>query len=313
MKPSFGSLCVFVVAVLAIGGLAAGFFGARWIYLDLLAHFRVHFSMALGVCVLALLFRRWRVGVLLAGLVLIPVTVGLQSIVYKFVERPANLAQRSSLPIKVLAFNNLLINKNSRVLEKYLRREQADIIVLNELGASKRSMLRRLRKLYPYQKQCAGIALCHIAVLSKYRFVASKVSPVRSGRMPPYVRLEFGPKLSNLTFIGTHFVRPPFIKHQLGHVNGFSQYVRQIKGPVIVAGDFNLTPWSYLFKKFERQSGLSAVTGRNPTWPVTLVNLPQFAIDHIFTSSDVFAQNIQVGPRLGSDHLPLHGTFFIQP
>jgi len=97
------------------------------------------------------------------------------------------------------------------------------------------------------------------------------------------------------------------MKIQRGHVNGLSRFVGQIKGPVIVAGDFNLTPWSYLFKKFKRQSNLNPVTGKHPTWPANRVNLAQFPIDHIFVSSGIKARSVSAGPRVGSDHLPVYG------
>jgi len=306
MTPRFVTKCMFLAAILAGLGIAAGFLGSKWIYFDLFAHFRVHFGLMIVICVLALIFKCWRGFVLFGGICLIPVIIGLQSPLWRYVDGDRPLATSAQRSLSILSLNNFLINKNSRALENYLRRKQADVVVLVEFGASKKPMMRRLKKLYPHQKHCAGVEGCHIAILSKRSIVASGSHTVEPD-MPPYVWVRFGPKLANLTLIGTHLIRPPFIKHQMSHVNGLSRFVRQFKGPMVVAGDFNLTPWAYLFKKFVRMSKLIAVTGRNPTWPVSLVNLAQFPIDHIFTTPGITASNISAGPRLGSDHLPIYG------
>jgi endonuclease/exonuclease/phosphatase (EEP) superfamily protein YafD len=296
------------VVVAAGLGLVAGYFGSFWIYLDFFAHFRVHFSMALGVSVLAFLFSLWRSFVLFFGLAVIPLLIGLQSPGWRYFSNDPSLAASGHRAVSVLSFNNMLINRNSRMLERYIRRKQADIVVLIEIGSSKKPLLRRLKKLYPYQKHCAGVKKCHIAVLSKYRFVAGGLQTFNPGS-PPYVWVRLGPKMSGLTVVATHLIRPPYLKLQLGHVNGLSGFVRNIKGPVIVAGDFNLTPWSYLFRKFARQGKLTAVTGVSPTWPVWFANLAQFPIDHMFVTPGIKTRLITTGVRLGSDHLPIFGVF----
>lgn len=76
----------------------------------------------------------------------------------------------------------------------------------------------------------------------------------------------------------------------------------------LVLGDFNITPWS---PDFERLPGRRAGDPRlDATWPtgIPLLGIP---IDHIMLGPGVRLHRIEVGPNLGSDHLPLLATVSI--
>jgi endonuclease/exonuclease/phosphatase (EEP) superfamily protein YafD len=76
---------------------------------------------------------------------------------------------------------------------------------------------------------------------------------------------------------------------------------------LLIAGDFNLTPWSEYFSDALEQSGLHDAAlgfGLARSWPA------QFApagirIDHCLLSRHWRSQSTSIGPDLGSDHLPL--------
>jgi endonuclease/exonuclease/phosphatase (EEP) superfamily protein YafD len=77
----------------------------------------------------------------------------------------------------------------------------------------------------------------------------------------------------------------------------------------VVVGDFNLTPYSPYFAAFARASGLQPARGAAlaaSTWPGMLatwgLGIP---IDHVFVSSNANVVAHEVGPDLGSDHLPV--------
>jgi endonuclease/exonuclease/phosphatase family metal-dependent hydrolase len=81
--------------------------------------------------------------------------------------------------------------------------------------------------------------------------------------------------------------------------------VRELRAPeVVIAGDFNCTPWSGPFRKL--CFGLSSATGRSRSWPA---RLPLFPIDHILYRgplSVIRAGSWTAGPARGaSDHLPV--------
>ena len=77
----------------------------------------------------------------------------------------------------------------------------------------------------------------------------------------------------------------------------------------VAVGDFNLTPYSPHFPAFARRSGLQpALPGRFPqgSWPV-LFGTAAFGIpiDHAFVPADAAVIAHEIGPDLGSDHLPV--------
>jgi endonuclease/exonuclease/phosphatase (EEP) superfamily protein YafD len=76
--------------------------------------------------------------------------------------------------------------------------------------------------------------------------------------------------------------------------------VKNINGQVIIAGDFNLTPWSFTFRKFQNQLSQKQISPVAriflPSWPS---GLPILAIDHVFTNMNL---EIVKGDRGNSDH-----------
>jgi endonuclease/exonuclease/phosphatase (EEP) superfamily protein YafD len=81
---------------------------------------------------------------------------------------------------------------------------------------------------------------------------------------------------------------------------------------LIVAGDFNLTPWSFALRRLDRRLGLERRDRAIPTWPAWqpqaggLVSAPAvLPIDHVYAGAGWRTVAIGRGPRLGSDHYPL--------
>ena len=77
--------------------------------------------------------------------------------------------------------------------------------------------------------------------------------------------------------------------------------------PLIVTGDFNITPWSRHFRAALDRSGLSdsaAGHGLAPSWPSQFPPLGM-RIDHCLVARHWRSTDVRLGPSLGSDHLPL--------
>ncbi len=125
---------------------------------------------------------------------------------------------------------------------------------------------------------------------------------VREGPGPmarPFLSMRVGVGGTMLSIMGVHPV-PPYTAALLTerdtHIKMLSP---MLKGPFVLAGDFNTTPWC---------PGYGAIPGRRvgafllaPTWftSLPLLGLP---IDHIMTSSGMTASAYRVAPLLGSDH-----------
>jgi endonuclease/exonuclease/phosphatase (EEP) superfamily protein YafD len=75
----------------------------------------------------------------------------------------------------------------------------------------------------------------------------------------------------------------------------------------ILVADLNITPWSPRYDVIESQTGLRNAArslGYLGTWPASpaLLRIP---IDHCLVSDSFAVQHVEVGPDIGSDHLPL--------
>ena len=76
---------------------------------------------------------------------------------------------------------------------------------------------------------------------------------------------------------------------------------------MIIAGDFNVTPYSpVLVNWLERTTLTDARRGRGfgMSWP-TSVPVLGIPIDHVFVSEDFLVDAHYYGPAFGSDHYPV--------
>ena len=81
--------------------------------------------------------------------------------------------------------------------------------------------------------------------------------------------------------------------------------VRDAADPIVVAGDFNATPWSAPFRRLLRDAGLRDSArgfGYRGTWPSTLWWTGMIPIDHVLVSPRWRVEDRRIGSDLGSDH-----------
>ena len=193
----------------------------------------------------------------------------------------------------------------------YLKKAQADVVILIEFGPDKRRLLQQLKTLYPYQKHCAQRWYCSLALLSRHPLSdAHATSPTRTRPALVWGRLALpGKKGQKITVVGTHIYRPSS-KPQLHatHMKALAAFLDRFKGPLVVGGDFNATPWSRSYRTFVQDSALQSIGEMLPSWPAWPLATPQFAIDHLFASARFNITAYGLGPSVGSDHLPIWAT-----
>jgi endonuclease/exonuclease/phosphatase family metal-dependent hydrolase len=89
-------------------------------------------------------------------------------------------------------------------------------------------------------------------------------------------------------------------------LEALAHHAARAQGPVVIAGDLNISPYSPRFRDMLAAGRLRSAAGQRwiPTWP-TFFPPAAIQIDHVLVSPDVGVRGFETGPRVGSDHLPV--------
>jgi endonuclease/exonuclease/phosphatase (EEP) superfamily protein YafD len=74
---------------------------------------------------------------------------------------------------------------------------------------------------------------------------------------------------------------------------------------LILIGDCNAAGWSHYLQDLEREAGLTNDRRLRPSWPVWLPPQVRLPLDHVWVRGRVALLRAGLGPKFGSDHLPL--------
>ncbi len=144
----------------------------------------------------------------------------------------------------------------------------ADLVLLAE-AAPLEPYLETLKPAFPYQAGCGLGRRCEILALSRRPLAEMEMQPMpgtRPGRLVT-LRLAPGNGQAGLTVIGAHLLKPWF-----GDMSRHDDWlvIRELSrrpGPLLLAGDFNATPWSRRMAALNRLCGLAAPRLPVATWP----------------------------------------------
>ena len=216
--------------------------------------------------------------------------------------------------VTLVQFNLRAGNPQQERTTRWILAQKADVLVLEEAYGGTESIIEGLRARYPFITRCRR-SPCSSVIMSRQ-------APIANGDM---VRLPGEPRhLSGAwatfqgqggpyTVVGVHFGWPwPFGDH-LAQRRLLIESVRRFpRERLIIAGDFNSTPWSFDLRSLGRQLGLTRYSRALPSWPARpgtsgpiTPPFPVMPIDHVFAGPGWRQVRVARGPRLGSDHYPL--------
>ncbi len=187
--------------------------------------------------------------------------------------------------------------------------EDADIVVLQEIGPREaRALHPLLQARYPHSHACVLERRCDAAIFAKRPWVAAGYEPwSRDG--PEVIWVEFDDRgLGRIRVVGVHLSLPFRPEHQVRQIERLAALRAAHKGPLIIAGDLNMTPWSYRLQRFLARADMRRHATFLRSWPTDgqfRLPFPAFLIDHVLTTPDIKTVSIRIGPNLGSDHLPV--------
>lgn len=288
-------------------------FGDQWWFADLFSHFRFHYLLFGALTVIfAILLGRWRTSAAVFVL-LVPHVISINAPDYA---SEAAQEPRQDQRLRVLSINLQWNNRTPDKAISLIRDSDADIVLVQEATRRWHSRIASLLSTFPHIAPTNWRQEPQNILLSRFPINSSKIHP---GRQPTFnfLTARVIAKTGVITVVGVH---PPYPMSarlfllQQDELNGIARVARVAKTPVIVAGDFNLTPYSLRFRHLLSKGDLRFVSQgwRWPrTWPTrSRLGLPAgftpgIPIDSILVSEGIRVLSFRRGPAIGSDHFPV--------
>lgn len=306
------------VGALALSTVLAEF-GESWWFADLFAHFRYHYALgALLLVGAALALGRRVAGLAAACLVAAQIWAIAAPPRTPVLDAPQAAAAQPGARLRVMSMNVLVTNHRRDDVIKAVEREQPDIVALQEISQSWHPVIERLAKQLPHVAPADWrVQPSDNILLSRYPIAESRIV------IPPNPQPWFAHVEATIDVGGKPVrvlaVHPPLPR---GPINTairqahFDYYARVAAGtelPLLIIGDFNITPYSPRFRAMLRDGGLRYVHlgwAWPRSWPSHNYGRLQryvrgFPIDHVVTSRHFAAAGARAIADVGSDHYPV--------
>jgi endonuclease/exonuclease/phosphatase (EEP) superfamily protein YafD len=295
---------LFVLSVALVVAMNLVPLGARLYWtLELTTHFRVQY-VALTALVLAVaaLRRRWVAVAVLAA-------AGAVSALPVVPYLPRALAPEAAAvsragPLKVLTVNVSYRQFLPRRLLEIVGETDPDIVVVQELTPHAERVLARLDTELPYFRKFPADGAYGIGLWSKHELESGET--IALGRLPAIQARVRGPS-GTFTVVGVHLSAPVTRRRAAARNQQLAELAARstaVNGPLIVAGDFNTTPYSPYFAEWLEAAGLTdSRRGRtlSPSWP-TMLQWLGIPIDHVAVNDGFTILSHDRLPNFESDH-----------
>jgi endonuclease/exonuclease/phosphatase (EEP) superfamily protein YafD len=290
---------IWLALAAAVVGTALGLM-APWVAeLEMINHFRPFIVLvAVALVATALILRSRPLVVGTGALALFSLVLGGAPLLHA-----ATSASESRPFLRLVTWNVNWENQRFTDITAFLGATDADVIVLQEVHCrSAGQLIGPLQALYPHRfgapHSCVGQALLSKEPLTDIRRLADHLgnTMMLSGKIRrDGVDVEIG---------GLHLAFPLWPDRQVVHMDTLIAELNGRPGPRIIAGDFNLTPFSWKLTKLAHATGLRRHGTFLASWPSDFA-WPAFQIDNVMASPDFASAGVRVGPDLGSDHRPV--------
>ncbi len=283
----------------------------HWL-LDLTTHFAMPCALTLAAATLlfALLGRKFAALVMLFGAAL----CGHRLSPLYLPVAPTGASQSTTL--RAIVANASVENPTPERLCEWIEREQPDVFAVLEYSPLHQRALEPLRARYPHAIEAVQADPFGIALFSRLPLQEARRTTLGS----PIAQAVFAVVEVNGARIGigaAHPVPPISKDYSAARNLGFEQLVGELarlpRSRVVLA-DLNATQWSAAFRRLLADSSMRDGCegfGFQGSWPAVLPALLRIPIDHVLVSEDLVVTRRELGPDVGSDHLPVVAEFAI--
>ncbi len=294
-----------VGTVLAFLATVTGFLGRLWWIFELTSHFRLHLALALGaLAAIWALKRRWRLAAI-GGAVAAVNAVLVLNLLWPL----DNPVATAGPQLRLVTLNVHTANERSDLVLEFLRRIDADVVQLIEVNERWMIDLGSLHTNYPHLIAEPREDNFGIVLFSRLPLTNSEVVEFGKAEVPS-ITATIAVGGQDIFLLGTHLLPPGSAENarlRNEQLKEIAARIRRCALPAIVLGDLNCTPWSPYFGELLRDSGLKNTSrgrGLFGSWPAWLP-LARISLDHCLVTPAIHVINKQLGPPVGSDHLPL--------
>jgi len=197
--------------------------------------------------------------------------------------------------------NNDIVRMRDEILK-----EAPDVVVFQEYRQHHQALLDAIRETMPYQQTCTAQQPCGLAMASRIPWSATgSIGEGAEGANPPLLWADF--EIADrvpFRIYGVHLDWPFDPLDQAANIDWLIGYLPRIKTPYVIAGDFNLSPWSWKLNKLAMDVGLRRHVTFALSWPMHRL-FPFVLIDNVLATPDIANLSSRMGSRVGSDHAPL--------
>ncbi len=214
--------------------------------------------------------------------------------------------------LRLMSFNVLGSNNDVAAVVAEIRRQQPEVLVLQEYTARWHQDLTAQLEEYPYRALHPRWHGFGIAIYSKLPLKQSEVVPLtRQFADVPAIVAQVSVAGEYLTLIGVHTaspVSPSRLRLRNQQLHEIGELANRLPNPKLVVGDFNCSPWSPYFGQFVQSTGLMDSRlgfGNQGSWsefPFLPIRIP---IDHAMISPQIRVHSRWNGLHAGSDHRPI--------
>lgn len=294
-------LAQFILLILSVIGI----FSKNFYLADIFAHFNVQYAALSLFLTTVFIWRRvWLKWIILSSVV---VFINFLPVAQLYFNKQSTISIDQSF--KLITFNVLDDNSDKPAVMGYLLNENPDVLVLNEYTPEWDMQADTLKQVYEYYDVIPLHGHFGIAVFS--RLPCTFERKYYAMNAVPSIKSTFYFEGDSIQMLATHPTPPvtPFDwearNYQLDQIA--KERIKSLNKNYMIVGDLNITSFSKPFKDlteitFTRDSRLGF--GLQPTWP-SWNKLFYISLDHCLVSENIVVKNRELGPFLGSDHVPV--------
>lgn len=223
--------------------------------------------------------------------ILMRLALGIAGLAALLTVAPPFFPQAPGADLRLYSKNILASNTQMSRLAEDIIEAAPDVVMLQEVSTANDGLLRKLRARFPHQHLCRFSGWSGIAVLSRHPFSGPpKCSDWRAVAAAP---IMIGGQ--EVWIVSLHIHWPWPFQSAEAEVAA-AGVLTSLQGPTVIAGDFNMLPWTQRVQRIARMTGTRLAGPARFTFSRRNIPLP---IDLVLAPG---GGQVRMRPLIGSDH-----------